>query len=88
MSQAQTRSTVAQLPMPGMPEPLPIRSMTNCREVAPGEEVMYMGTVSGGPRYGSLGVIKQTLRRKAVVDMGRMGTWHIPYFFLVLPRAA
>ena len=49
---------------------------------------MYVGRVSGGPRYGSLGVVKHSLQRKAIVDMGRSGLWHIPYYFLALPQAA
>ena len=64
------------------------QTIVGCDSVAPGQEVLYLGKVNGGPRFRSRGVVKQAYRRKAVVDMGRMGTWHIPYYFLSLPEAA
>ena len=54
----------------------------------PGQQVQYVGRVSGGPRFLSRGVVKQTLQRKAIVDLGHGGTWHIPYYFLEMPEAA
>ena len=51
----------------------------------PGQRVLYVGRVSGGPRRGSRGLVKATLGRRAVVDMGGSGTWTIPYYLLEVP---
>ena len=86
MNHTTTPSGVAQLPMPGIPAlayGLPIVSF---RDVAPGQEVMYLGRLSGGPRQGARGVVKWALLKRAVVDMGRFGTWNIPYCFLAVPQ--
>ena len=88
MSLAKTQPDVTQLTMPGMPRAANSRAVINCCDIAPGQPVVYMGKIYGGPRYGSQGVVKQTLQRKAVVDMGKMGTWNIPYYFLTCPQAA
>lgn len=79
---------LTQLTMAGMP--LPVRTApVNLYDVSPGQVVKYLGKVAGGPRYGDRGLVKETLARRAVVDMGRSGTWRIPYHFLAaLPRAA
>ena len=81
-------SPEAQLKMPGMPLPRQRYPMGNGRGVGPGQKVEYLGWVAGGPRFGSQGIVKRALRRKAVVDLGNAGTWHIPYRFLAIPRAA
>ncbi len=47
-----------------------------------GQRVMYLGNVSGGPITGSEGIVKKLYANKAVVDMGLVGTWNGPYFFL------
>ncbi len=88
MTLAKTGPVSAQLPMPGMPLPFRSRSVISCCKVAPGQQVVYMGKVHGGPHYGALGIVKQALQRKAVVDMGKAGTWNIPYYFLTMPQAA
>lgn len=88
MSLANAQSGTTQLAMPGMPKPKNSRSVINCCDITPGQPVVYMGKVFGGPRYGSQGIVKQTLQRKAVVDMGKMGTWNIPYYFLTCSQAA
>ena len=77
-----------QLSLPGMAvaERQPVA--LHCGSVAPGQEVQYVGKVSGGPRFLSRGVVKQAYRRKAIVDLGHSGTWHIPYYFLEMPEAA
>ena len=36
-----------------------------------------------GPRYGSNGVVRDTLMRGALVDLGLSGRWRIPFHFLV-----
>ena len=88
MVQANTRKSNAQLTLAGMPEPITGPASASFRNIAPGRKVLYLGRINGGPRYGAQGVVKQALSRKAVVDMGRIGTWHIPYYFLALPHAA
>ena len=47
-----------------------------------GQEVLYLGNVSGGPITGSRGIVKKLYANKAVVDMGHVGTWNVPYYFL------
>ena len=81
-------SPVAQLKMAGMPAPRRRYPMGDCRGVGPGQKVEYLGWVAGGPRFGSQGTVMRALRRKAVVDLGSAGTWHIPYHLLAIPRAA
>ncbi|MCH7787123.1 MAG: hypothetical protein IIC22_06405 [Chloroflexi bacterium] len=88
MNRLRFKPTSSQLPMPGIPTPEGQHPATSCCNVAPGQEVLYLGRISGGPHYRSRGVVKQALQRKAVVDMGRLGTWHIPYYFLSVPKAA
>jgi hypothetical protein len=43
---------------------------------------LYLGNVSGGPITGSRGIVKKLYANKAVVDMGYVGTWNVPYYFL------
>ena len=47
-----------------------------------GQRVRYLGNVSGGPVTGSRGIVKKLYANKAVVDMGLVGTWNVPYYFL------
>ena len=82
------REPQAQIKMPGMPVPKAPRIVAGPSRVTPGQVVQYLGRVSGGPRFGVEGTVVQTLRRKAVVDLGRAGRWHIPYYFLTIPEAA
>ncbi len=62
--------------------------------VAPGQEVLYLGRINGGPRYGSRGVVREVRGRKAIVEIGRVtrgranDVWHIPYYFLAVPSKA
>ena len=87
MRQRTSRPPSPQLSMPGMPEPA--RSAIISRwSVTPGQEVLYLGNVSGGPRYGSRGTVRSVQDRKAIVDLRGSGTWHIPYWFLGLPQPA
>ena len=90
MRQSTNTDLAAQIVMPGMPKPgrAPGKSkmITRCCDLAPGQKVVYVGKIMGGPRYGTLGTVKQALQRKAVIDMGRHGTWNVPYFFLTLPQ--
>ena len=73
---------IEQIEMPGMPT----RAVSGDRfmggGVAPGTVVLYMGNVSGGPRHGERGVVRRSDSRRVLVDMGRSGRWHIPYYFL------
>ena len=86
MRKASNATGATQIAMPGMPDPRHPTTVASCCELAPGQQVVYVGKIMGGPRYGLRGIIKQALQRKAVVDMGRHGTWNVPYFFLTLPQ--
>ena len=46
-----------------------------------------MGNVLGGPSIGSAGKIMKIYARKALVDMGALGTWNVPYCFLTATAA-
>ena len=82
---AKTES--AQLPLAGMPEPLYLRTRPVTFGLQPGREVTYLGRVEGGPRFGASGIVVEMKGRKVVVDLGRGGRWHIPYYFLAVPIA-
>ena len=88
MTLSKARQQTTQIPMSGMPVRMAIRAPVKCCHVMPGHEVLYLGKVSGGPRHGSRGTVRQALARQAVVDMGPIGTWHIPYYFLADAEAA
>ena len=88
MVSVKNRISSPQLPMPGMPTRMLHASTANCCTVEQGQQVLYIGDIIGGPRYGSCGTVKEIRLHKAVVDMGRSGTWHIPYYFLSVPEAA
>ena len=88
MSATTIHEPEAQIRMPGMPTPQAPRVAANPARVTPGQVVQYLGRVNGGPRFGVEGTVVQTLRRKALVDLGRAGKWHIPYYFLTIPEAA
>ena len=78
----------AQLRMPGMPQRRR-GTVVELSTLSPGIEVEYVGRVGGGPQYGATGVVKETLARRALVDMGMSGRWLVPYYFLdVLDEAA
>ena len=74
--------------MPGMRVLPRVESNASPANLAPGREVLYLGNLAGGPHHGARGVVRRIYGRKAVVDMGRSGTWHIPYFFLAVPSKA
>ena len=74
--------------MPGIAQPTTLPTGADCCHLSSGQKVVYMGKVGGGPKFGERGVVRAILRHKAIVDMGRSGTWHIPYHFLALPQAA
>ena len=88
MARTTTRSPGAQLSMPGLDAQVHTHTIVDGSDVESGREVMYLGKVAGGPRYGSHGTVKRALLRRAVIDMGRSGTWYIPYYFLALPQTA
>ena len=79
---------VEQLQMPGMPKAEPSRAAATSLSAAAGTEVHYTGYFAGGPRHGSRGVVRRASGRRAFVDMGRSGMWHIPYYFLSVPSRA
>ena len=86
--------TKFQLTMPGMPEPLineppvPNYKIASGSDISSGQGVTYVGKIFGGPTYGSSGIVRKILPRKAVVDMGNNGIWNIPYYFLSTTLAA
>lgn len=82
MDSLNRHADTAQLDMPGMPPPTIPNANASPVNLVAGQFVVYLGHVSGGPRYGARGIVKRVLSRTAVVDMGSTGTWHIPYFFL------
>ena len=71
-----------QIEMPGMPDRGAGGGRVMGGGVAPGTVVLYMGNVLGGPRHGERGVVRRSDSRRVLVDMGRSGKWHIPYYFL------
>ena len=79
-----TAQTVAreQIEMPGMPARSRGGNKVMGGSVAPGTVVLYMGNVLGGPKCGERGVVRRSDSRRVLVDMGRSGKWHIPYYFL------
>ena len=88
MGSMATGTPVSQLEMVGMPKSVRPKANAGAHNVRPGQEVMYLGDVAGGPRFGARGVVKQALARRVVADMGHSGTWHIPYYFLTVPLRA
>ncbi|MDA0769757.1 MAG: hypothetical protein O2821_05990 [Chloroflexi bacterium] len=86
MQKAVKANRAAQIELPGMPRPRQATTVLSCCDLVPGQQVVYVGKIMGGPRYGIRGIVTQALQRKAVVDMGRHGTWNVPYFFLTLPQ--
>ena len=47
-----------------------------------GEKVYYIGKHLNGPKFGSLGTVKNTLSNLAIIDLGANRSWKIPYFYL------
>ena len=74
-----------QLSMPGMPAPIDAGIPGDFGRLGPGQTVYYNGSLPGGPCRGAHGVVRRTLRRHAVVDLGNFGVWYIPYYFLSAP---
>ena len=88
MNTAPTETSPEQLSIPGMPaRQNPAEGVTAIQAV-PGQEVIYLGKVRGGPRYGARGTVRRAKGKRALVDMGRSGAWHIPYYFLSSTRKA
>lgn len=85
---AHGNNNILQLRLPGIHSHRNMPKSATCCSVDVGQQVVYMGNIYGGPRFGSTGVITEALQRKAVVDMGKSGVWNIPYHFLTLPQAA
>lgn len=87
-SRATQSGSIHQLRLPGMHSRRKAHKSATCCSVNIGQTVVYMGSVHGGPKHGSSGVVTEALQRKAVVDMGKSGVWNIPYQFLTFPSAA
>ena len=88
MSVAVMSPSPKQMEMPGMPEIRHAMPTVRCCNLVPGQQVLYLGRIQGGPRYGSSGVVRRVLSHKAVVDIQGSGTWNIPYFVLTEAQAA
>ena len=88
MVNASKDTNIRQLRLPGMRHNHVNPKAETCCSVHVGQQVVYMGAIHGGPRFGSTGVVTDALRRKAVVDMGTSGVWNIPYHFLTSSHAA
>ncbi len=82
------QANIHQLRLPGMQSQAGAPKSATCCSVHVGQQVVYLGSINGGPKFGSSGVVTEALRRKAVVDMGKSGVWNIPYHFLTSPQAA
>ena len=63
----------------------PCEAVINSSGVGTGQKVLYMGNVSGGPSTGASGIVKKLYANKAVVDLGILGIWNVPYYFLGKP---
>jgi hypothetical protein len=59
-----------------------MNAVVNANNVMAGQEVKYCGTIYGGPIFGSHGIVKKIYARKVLVDMGWLGNWNVPYFYL------
>ena len=57
-----------QLPIPGFPIGIQTHTSASRRNVVPGQPVLYVGRLNGGPHYGTHGVIKEALPMKALVE--------------------
>lgn len=77
-----------QMLMPGLPRPGEARVRLGPMNARRGQVVEYCGRIRGGPRFGLRGRVVEARPRKAVVDMGTDGTWHIPYYMLAVPPQA
>ena len=88
MPHATVNGNIRQLQLPGMHSHSHTPKSATCCSVHIGQKVVYMGSIHGGPRFGSSGVVTEALRLKAVVDMGQSGVWNIPYHFLTSSQAA
>ena len=84
----QNETIPLQMRMPGMPPQTMVSAPVVAHTLTNGTEVVYNGSMYGGPKQGSSGVVREALGRRAVVDLGYSGIWHIPYHFLSLPVAA
>ena len=88
MVTAKSDSNILQLPLPGLRSAHSRSRSATCCSVHIGQQVVYMGNIHGGPRFGAAGVVTEALQHKAVVDMGANGIWNVPYHFLTFPQAA
>jgi hypothetical protein len=82
----KTNSIQLKLPVE-MDQSFPCEAVINSSGVGPGQKVLYTGNVKGGPSTGSSGIVKKLYANKAVVDLGILGIWNVPYYFLGKPVA-
>ena len=79
---------MTQIELPGMPIKKPFVNQIIPKNIPLGSVVSYTGTLKGGPKFGSQGVVQKTKHRGVLVDMGLSGKWNIPYFFLSINNKA
>ena len=81
-------TNITQIELPGMPIKKRFVNHINAKNIPLGSVVSYTGTLKGGPKFGSQGVVQKTKHRGVLVDMGLSGKWNIPYFFLSINNKA
>ena len=70
---------MTQIELPGMPIKKPFVNQIIAKNIPLGSVVSYTGTLKGGPKFGSLGVVQKTKNRKPrVIECSHLS----PRFFL------
>lgn len=59
----------------------------SAKTAMPGQKVVYVGMINGGPGYGSVGSLIEIRGKKAIVEIKPFSgiepkIWHIPYYLL------
>ncbi len=84
-------NNTSQLQLPGISN---VKYEDVCpKTVLPGQKVVYVGRIDGGPGYGSIGNVIETRNKKAVVEIKPFTgyepkIWYIPYYLLGCPKNA
>lgn len=80
------RKGAVQAALPGM---APVRGGPARPEaLRPGQAVVYVGRVRGGPDYGQMGRVEEVQGAWARVRFRRGGRWRVPVAFLTVPEEA
>jgi len=73
-----------QATLPGLPEVRMERARPG--GLRPGQAVVYVGRVAGGPSYGMAGRVVEVVGSRARVQFPRGDRWLVPVALLALPR--